>query len=342
VAPHVSVVVPARNEAADIQACIRSILAQQVEAELEVIVVDGSSSDGTPELARSAGAVVVPNPDRTTPMALNRGLAAAAGDVLIRFDAHSEMGDGYIAACLRGLAQESGAVNVGGWCEVRGRTAWGAAVAATLSSPLGVGNARLWRRPRSSARVDVETVPFGCFPIEALRSVGGWRGDLVRNQDFELNYRLREAGGRVVFDPAIRFVYRPRETLGGLWSQYSQFGRWKAIVLAETPASLKPRQLAPLGLLATSAAAVRGPFRRQARAALGAYGLAVAALAVRSRNWRTAPVVVTIHVAWAAGFAATVARLVRHHFRPNSLEEGRRLPACATASPPISSPSPRG
>jgi succinoglycan biosynthesis protein ExoA len=314
----VSVVVPARNEAADIQDCIRSILDQRADAELEVIVVDGSSTDRTPELARSAGAVVVPNPDRTTPLALNRGLAAATGDVLIRFDAHSEMGDGYIAACLHALAEEPGAVNVGGWCEVRGRTAWGAAVAAALSSPLGVGNPRLWRRPRSSARADVETVPFGCFPIDALRRVGGWRGDLVRNQDFELNHRLREAGGRIVFDPAIWFVYRPRETLGALWSQYSQFGRWKAIVLAEAPASLKPRQLAPLGLLATSAAAVLGPFRPQARAALVAYGLAVAAVARRSGNWRTAPVVVTIHVAWAAGFAASVARLARNNLRPKS------------------------
>lgn len=317
-ARRVSVVVPARNEATDIQECVRSILDQQVDAELEMIVVDGSSTDGTPELARAAGAVVVPNPDRTTPKALNRGLAAATGDVLIRFDAHSVMGDGYIAACLRALDEESGAVNVGGWCEVRGRTAWGSAVAATLSSPLGVGNARLWRHPRSSARLDVETVPFGCFPIEALRRVGGWRGDLVRNQDFELNHRLRSAGGRIVFDPEIWFVYRPRETLGGLWSQYSQFGRWKAIVISEAPASLKARQLAPLGLVATAAAAVLGPFRRQARAALGAYGLAVAAVAGRSGNWRTAPVVVTIHVAWAAGFIASVVRLVRNRLQPKA------------------------
>jgi glycosyltransferase involved in cell wall biosynthesis len=311
----VSVVVPARNEAADIEDCIRSILRQEVEAELEVIVVDGDSSDGTAEVARAAGAAVVANPERTTPKALNRGLDAATGQFLLRFDAHSEMAPGYIAACLRALQEERGAVNVGGWCEVRGRTALGAAVAAALSSPLGVGNPRLWRRPSSPQRVDMETVPFGCFPIDALRRAGGWRADLVRNQDFELNHRLRAAGGRIVFDPAVQFVYRPRERLGALWTQYAQFGRWKAVVLSETPSSLQPRQLAPLGLVATVGVAVRGPLRWPARAGLGIYGFALATAAARSRNWRTAPVLMTIHVAWASGFTAGALRLLYHRVR---------------------------
>ena len=307
----VSVIVPARNEAADIQDCIRSILGQRVDAQLEVIVADGESSDETAVLARAAGAMVIPNPDQTTPMALNRGLAAATGEFVLRFDAHSTMGEGYIAACLRALSEEHGVVNVGGWCEVRGRTGWGTAVAAALSSPLGVGNTRLWRRPRSRLRVDVETVPFGCFPIEAVRRIGGWRSDLQRNQDFELNHRLRAAGGRIVFDPAIWFIYRPRETLRELSSQYAQFGRWKAIVLSEAPESLRPRQLAPLGLLVAAGAAMAGPFRRPARIALAFYGLGVGAVGVRSRNWRTVPVLVTIHVAWGVGFAGSTAVLVR-------------------------------
>jgi glycosyltransferase involved in cell wall biosynthesis len=302
--PRVSVVVPARNEEASIEECVRSILAQDVDGELEVLVVDGDSGDGTAELARAAGATVIGNPDRTTPIALNCGLAAARADVLLRFDAHSEMAQGYIAACLRALAEEPGCVNVGGWCEVRGRGPWGRAVAAALASPLGVGNPRLWRRPRGSGRQDVETVPFGCFPTETLRRVGGWRPDLVRNQDFELNHRLRAGGGRIVFDPDIWFVYRPRESLGELWRQYWQFGSWKANVLAGAPRSLRPRQLAPPLLLATAAGSVGGPLRRAARRALLLYALAVAFEAVRTRAWRTAPVLVTIHVAWGCGFAA--------------------------------------
>ena len=307
----VSVIVPARNEAATIEQCVRSILAQDGAGELEVIVVDGSSADGTAELARNAGAVVIENPERTTPAALNHGLAAARADVVLRFDAHSEMAPGYIAACMRALAEEAGAVNVGGWCEVRGRGPWGEAVAAALESPLGVGNPRLWRRPAADGRRDVETVPFGCFPTEAVRRAGGWRSDLIRNQDFELNHRLRAAGGRIVFDPEIQFVYLPRESLGALWRQYREFGHWKAIVLARAPSSLRPRQLAPLGLLVTISAAVfPGRQRRPARLALAGYLVAVAAAATRSGNWRTAPVLVTIHVAWGSGFLASAWRLL--------------------------------
>jgi len=308
--PRVSVIVPARNEAATIEQCVRSILAQDGAGELEVIVVDGSSADGTAKLARNAGAVVIDNPDRTTPSALNHGLAAARAEVVLRFDAHSEMAPGYVAACLRALAEEAGAVNVGGWCEVRGRGPWGEAVAAALESPLGVGNPRLWRRPARTGRRDVETVPFGCFPTEAVRRVGGWRADLIRNQDFELNHRLRAAGGRVVFDPDIQFVYMPRESLRALWRQYREFGQWKAIVLARAPSSLRPRQLAPLGLVATIAGSLLpGPQARAARLALGAYLTAVGMAAARSRNWRTAPVLVAIHVAWGSGFLAGAWRL---------------------------------
>jgi succinoglycan biosynthesis protein ExoA len=300
--PSISVVVPALDEEAFIADCVKSIFAQDAGGEVEVIVVDGASSDRTAEIAESLGARVVPNPERTTPNALNRGLAAARAPVLLRFDAHSEMAPGYIAACLRALREEDGAVNVGGWCEVRGRGPWGRAVAAALASPLGVGNPRLWRRPLGRGRTDVDTVPFGCFHTEHLRRVGGWRPDLIRNQDFELNYRLREHGGRIVFDPAIWFVYRPRESLRALWRQYMQFGEWKAIVLADAPTSLRPRQLAPLGLVLSAAAAVRGPVRRPARLLLAAYALAGAFEAARSRNWRTAPVILTIHAAWASGF----------------------------------------
>jgi cellulose synthase/poly-beta-1,6-N-acetylglucosamine synthase-like glycosyltransferase len=306
--PVVSVVVPAFNEAAYIEDCVDSILGQNVEGELELIVVDGGSSDATVELALARGARIVDNPERTTPNALNHGLAAARAPLLLRFDAHSEMAPGYVAACLRALREEAGAVNVGGWCEVHGRGGWGRAVAAALASPIGVGNPRLWRRPREHRRLDVETVPFGCFRTETLRRVGGWDPSLVRNQDFELNHRLRADGGRIVFDPDVWFVYRPRESLSAVWRQYRQFGEWKAVVLAAAPRSLRPRQLAPLGLLATAAAAVAGPGRRPARMLLGSYALATASEAARLRNWRVAPVLVTIHAAWASGFVASAVR----------------------------------
>jgi glycosyltransferase involved in cell wall biosynthesis len=311
--PRVSVVVPARNEAAGITACVTSILAQDVEGGLEVLVVDGMSSDETAELAQAAGAVVVSNPDRLTPAALNRGLEAASGDILIRFDAHSEMPPRYVEQLVRALGEEAGAVNVGGWAEVRGTGPWSRAIAAALRSPAGVGNPRLWRRPRPGiGRRDVETVPFGCFPVDALRDAGGWREDLVRNQDFELNHRLRQAGGRIVFDPAVWFVYHPRESLTALAHQYWGFGRYKAVTLAIAPESLRWRQLAPVGLLGLVGLAV-APTRLApgARTLLLGYGALVAVIARRTEGgWRTAPVLATIHLTWGAGLVSGLGRLV--------------------------------
>ena len=232
--------------------------------------------------------------------------------MILRFDAHSEMMPGYIRACLRALDDDPTAVNVGGWCEVRGVSPWGRAVAAALESPLGVGNPRLWRRPApGEGRLYVETVPFGCFRAEALRAAGGWRSDLIRNQHFELNHRLRSAGGRIVFDPSVCFVYRPRESLGALSRQYREFGRWKAVVLAGSPESLRPRQLAPLLLLATSVLAlVPGRAGKAGRAGGALYAAALVLEARRARGWRVAPVLATIHLSWGLGFLTGLANVL--------------------------------
>jgi succinoglycan biosynthesis protein ExoA len=304
VTPRISVVIPARDEAHYIDACVRSVVAQTVPGGMEVLVVDGCSTDATAQLARAAGATVLTNPRRIISAALNRGLAAARGEVLVRFDAHAEMPAGYIAACLRALEDEQGAANVGGWREPRGAGPWGRAIGAALGSRLGVGNARIWRRPGPhEGRRNAETVPLGCFPVDVLRRAEGWREELLVNEDFELNYRLRRAGGRVVFDPAIWSVYRPRESPGELARQYWRYGRWKAVVLLAAPGSVRPRQLAPVLLLGTAVAGlVPSPLARAARTALASYSAVLAVAARRSGGgWRTAPVLATMHFTWAAG-----------------------------------------
>src|SRR5205814_5217805 len=111
------------------------------------------------------------------------------------------------------------------------------------------GNPRLWRRPAANTRVDVDTFALGCWRSDELRAAGGWDPRFRRNQDFELNYRLRESGRRIVFDPAIWSIYRPRESLLALARQYLDYGRFKALMIASAPRSLRPRQLAPLALL---------------------------------------------------------------------------------------------
>lgn len=290
---------------------MHSILAQDVPGGLELLVVDGGSSDGTAELAGAAGATVVPNPQRIIPAALNVGLAAASGSVLVRFDAHSEMPPGYIGASLRTLDEEEGAVNTGGWLDVRSTGAWGRALRGVLGSRFGIGNRRLWRRPPEGfGRRDVETVPFGCFVTEELRAIGGWREDLLTNEDFELNHRLRRRGGRVVFDPDVWSIYRPRERYVELVRQYWRYGRWKATMLKHDPDSLRPRQLAPLALLtAVALACTPSAAAWPARGVLIAYALLVAGVTVVARGgWRVAPLLVTVHAAWGAGLVAGVLR----------------------------------
>jgi glycosyltransferase involved in cell wall biosynthesis len=304
VEPKVSIVVPARDEAVHIAACVRSILAQEVDVGFEMLVADDGSSDGTAGLARAAGATVLVGPGAGVSAAMNRGLAAARGSVIIRFDAHAEMPPGYVAACLRTLAEEPGAANVGGWMEAVGRTGWGRAVGAALASRFGVGHPLIWRRPSpTAARKDVDHVPLGCFRTSTLRRLGGWREDLLTNEDFELSYRLRLDGGRVIFDPEIWSIYRPRESLPAVAGQYWRYGRWKAAMLAASPRSLRPRQLAPPALVLIAAVAlVPSPLARPSRAALGCYLAALGVVSARSgAGWRTAPVLATMHAAWGAG-----------------------------------------
>jgi succinoglycan biosynthesis protein ExoA len=310
--PRVSVIVPARNEAAHISSCVRSIVVQDVPGGLEVIVADGRSTDATAELARSAGALVVDNPRQITPAGLNAALAAARGEIVVRFDGHAVMPPGYVAACVRALEEEAGALSVGGWIRVDGGSPWGRALGAALGSRLGTGNPRPRRQPPpGEGRVDVDGFAFGAWRADVLRRHGGWDERFLRNQDFELSHRLRRAGGRVVFDPAIWSTYRPRESFGRIARQYWDYGRFKALTFVSAPQSIRPRQLAPIALLVTAATALtRSPLTRPARAALAAYAAALGVVTVRSRGgWRTFPVLATIHAAWGGGLVLGLLRI---------------------------------
>jgi succinoglycan biosynthesis protein ExoA len=317
--PRVSVVVPARNEAPNIVACVASILAQEIPGELEVIVADGRSTDDTARLARAAGAVVVDNPRRLTPAGLNAALAAARGEVIVRFDGHAEMPPGYVAACLRALEEEPGAVSVGGWCLIEGKGPWGRALASALASRFGVGNPRPRRPPRAGeGRVDVDGFAFGCWPADVLREHGGWDERFSRNQDFELSYRLRRAGGRVVFDPAIWSVYRPRESLAAIARQYWDYGRFKALAFVTAPRSIRPRQLAPVGLVAAGLLSLApSGLARPARLSIGLYAALLAAVTARSAGGlRTFPVLATIHASWGTGLLVGLVRIAFSRARP--------------------------
>lgn len=250
--PTVSVVMPVRNEASWIERCLDSVVAQDYPSDLtEVIVADGRSTDGTREIVeqvrqrigRDGGpaVVVVDNPGRIVPTALNVCLGVARGDVIIRVDGHCEISRDYVRRCVDALAS-TGADNVGGVQRAVGDGIVGRAIAAAMSSQFGVGGARFHYATRPGW---VDTVFLGAYPRTVFDRIGGFDEDLVRNQDDELNFRLQQAGGRIWLDPSIVTIYRPRASVGALWRQYFGYGFYKALVMRKRRGLASLRQLAP-------------------------------------------------------------------------------------------------
>lgn len=310
--PPVSVVMAVRNDATHIEATLDAVLAQDYPGEIDVVVADGRSTDGTmPILLRRAAKEprlrVVDNPDRSAAAGLNRAIASSKGAVVVRCDGHSELSADYVRLAVEIMGQ-TGASNVGGRQVAEGTTLLERAVAIAMTTPFGVGNARF---RYSSVPGPTDTVYLGTFPRDVLEEVGGFDTDLLRNQDYELNYRLRRAGRIVWFDPRLRVTYRPRSSLGALWRQYLDYGRWKRVMLMRNPRSLAARQAAPpllvIGLILSALAGAMGtPFWWVVPASYAAF-LAVATIAVsirrRDRAAGLLPIVIpTMHLAWGTGF----------------------------------------
>jgi succinoglycan biosynthesis protein ExoA len=307
----VSVIVPAKDCAGTLEAAVRSALEQSDVDLREVNVAVGPSADATAYVAAGLAArdprvQVVDNPSGATGAALNAAIAASTGDVVARLDAHAVLPPGYLAHAVRVL-EATGAANVGGMQDPFGTTPFEQAVAAAMRSRLGTGGAAF---RHSSTPGPVDTVYLGVFRRDALLAVGGFDASLLRNQDYELNVRLREAGGTVWFDPALRVAYRPRGSVRTLARQYYDYGRWKREVLRRHPGSVKLRQLVPpVALVANVAGLAVGMRWRPALAVPALYAAAVALPctgAVRvlpgPAAARLAVALPVMHAAWGAGF----------------------------------------
>ncbi len=311
--PLVTIIIPMRNEEQWIRPCLDSVLANRVpNGDLEVLVLDGDSSD---ESAKVVGALaasdprvrLIHNPERLQAAAFNRGLAEARGEYLVRMDAHTLYAPDYVAECVR-LLDETGAAGVGGVQRAAGSTPIGEAIAAAVSSRFAAGDAK-YRHASRPAWVD--TVYLGAWRTETLRAVGGMNPDWAVNEDYEMNIRLRAAGGRMYLSPTIQSTYFVRASLPRLARQYFRYGFWKVRTLVQHPASVRWRQLvAPafvLSLLAT-------PLLVHWLGTLGlvhlvAYAVAnlVASMATAFRHgWRHLPILpvvfLLIHLSWGTGF----------------------------------------
>ena len=244
--PAVSVVLPILNEELHLANAVNSILSQDYAGSLEIILALGPSKDKTDEVAQRLASsdsriTIVKNPSGRTAAGLNLAINKSANPVIVRVDAHSELQRNYISLAIE-IMKSSGAVNVGGIMGAQGVSLFEKSVAAAMRSPLGVGASRFHTGGQAGF---VDTVYLGVFIRSAVIAVGGFDERFIRAQDWELNYRLRQVGGKIFFDPRLHVTYRPRSTVKALAKQYFEYGRWRRVVARRHQGTINYRYLAP-------------------------------------------------------------------------------------------------
>jgi glycosyltransferase involved in cell wall biosynthesis len=248
-----SVICPIYNEEKYIAKCIDSILAQDYpKDDMEVIFVDGMSKDRTREIVAEYTSKypfisLIDNPDRIVPPAMNRGIKASKGDVIMRLDAHATYEKNYFSVLVKAL-HELNAENVGSVCrtDVLNKTPKTLAIREVLSNKFGVGNSVF--RTGVDKVMEVDTVPFGCWKREVFDKYGLYDVRLVRNQDIELNKRILRGGGKICIVPNTFCTYLARETFKGLSKNNYGNGKWNILTVFYTKQfdSLSIRHFIPL------------------------------------------------------------------------------------------------
>ena len=327
----VSVVIPCRDESRHIKALLEAVRGQDVHAD-EIIVVETGSRDDTPEILKTYAERHADFPLRVVSCsqpgvaaAVNAGIQAALGKVIVRLDGHSCPRLDYLRKAVETLRATKAGVVGGVWQIVpdgSGRVA--EAIARAVAHPIGAGDA-VYRTSRTTEdRTEVDTVPFGCFRKSTWEKLGGFNEALLTNEDYDFNYRVRASGSTVVLDPDIRCGYFARRSLSELAGQYFRYGWWKGQMLKRHPGSLRLRQavpaalvptfviLAAVGLVAPAALLLLGGL---AAAYVATLTGAAAQIAREEHRWDLwSPLVAAfgvVHFAWSSGFAVNFATLGR-------------------------------
>jgi succinoglycan biosynthesis protein ExoA len=315
--PAVSILLPVLNERHYLRDCLDSLARQDYPNIVEILVLDGGSTDGSIAIAAYDGDTrvrVVDNPRITAAAAMNVGIAVAKGQIVCRADAHTLYAPDYVLRCVMTL-RDTGAENVGGPMRAVGTTNFGRAVAAATSSRWGIGPGVFHYADR---RIEADTVYLGCWWRTTLEELGGYDETTLQwaAEDQELNFRIRTAGGRVVVDPAIRSWYFPRETPRALARQYRNYGLAKASTLAKHGRLPTWRPLAPAALLLAAVAAFAAGRGWKRLAIPVGHGLVCAAMAVRLADdpgvapHRVFAVFEICHWSYGVGFWAGMWRVV--------------------------------
>jgi len=249
-ASFVSAIIPVRNEERFIARCLDSIINNDYpKNRIEILVIDGMSNDGTREIIEEFRKTytflrLIDNPKRIVPTALNIGIKKAKGDIIIRMDSHVQYEKSYISKCVEYLIKTN-AENVGGPIITlpSNGTRVAEAISIATSHTFGVGNSK-FRTSKKEGYVD--TVTFGAWPKEIFKEIGLFDEKLIRNQDIELNSRIRKKGGKIYLNPEIKSYYYSKDTLKALWKQNFENGKWNIYTSKIAPATLSWRHFVPL------------------------------------------------------------------------------------------------
>jgi cellulose synthase/poly-beta-1,6-N-acetylglucosamine synthase-like glycosyltransferase len=244
-AARVVVVMPVINEERHLRDSVLRLLEQDYQGPLDIVIAVGPSRDATHAIAEQisiehANVHVVENPSGKTPTGLNAAITFMDSDIVVRVDGHAMVSSDYVRTGVETLTS-TGADNVGGIMDAEGSTPTESAIAAAMKSAFGVGGAAFHIGGEAGPAL---TVYLGCFQRSALDRVGGYDETMVRAQDWEMNYRIRQSGGQVWFTPMMRVSYRPRPTLRALARQYHDYGRWRREVARRHPDTVSLRYLA--------------------------------------------------------------------------------------------------
>lgn len=319
--PSVSVIIPCYNEQATIRKLLDSLRSQTYPlSKMEVVISDGFSTDRTREVIAEfqkeytdLSVRVVDNKAKTIPSGVNQAIRESRGEIIIRLDAHSMPIPEYVQRCVEAHQTGKGD-NVGGVWDIQpGADTWIAkSISFAAAHPLGVGDAMYRLNAKPGA---VDTVPFGSFRRSLIEKIGVFDETLLANEDYEFNTRVRESGGVVWLDPAIRSVYFSRSTLKRLAEQYWRYGFWKFKMLKRYPHTLRWRQaLPPVFVLFLFSLIVLSLGVRFAQILLAlqvsvyffVLGLAGLQLAIKTRKgfliWGLPLAFAAMHISWGVGF----------------------------------------
>ncbi len=343
----VSFVMPVLNEERYLRRAVETVLTQDVPGPVELVIALGPSSDATDAIARSLAenddrVVLISNPDADIPVGLNLAIRASSHPTIVRVDAHSELAPGYTRRALATLARTR-AANVGGVMRADGRSPFQRAVARAYNSPVGLGGGAYHG---GADEGPAESAYLGVMRRAVLDEVGMFDESIRRGEDWELNLRIRRAGYRVWFDPALSVVYWPRESWTRLVRQFRATGAWRGELVRRYGRRNSLRFFAPPALVVSAAVSVVvgalqavGVLRGRGAAAasllhlpVAAYGVLVSAVTLGrggGRGWRdkiwTMAVLPSMHVSWGSGFLWAIARGARDTVDTSRLD-GRNTP----------------